>query len=291
MAPPAPPPLLKTLGLDEKILIVDIGANPIDGDPPYKTLLRSNHARVVGFEPNPSALEKLQTMKGKDDIYLPHAVGDGGEHTLHICQEPGMTSLLEPDPEVLGMLHGFPDWGRVLRKERLSTVRLDDIPETEGVDFIKIDIQGGELMALSNAPNRLANAVAIHTEVEFLPMYVGQPLFSDLDQYLREFGFVLHKFHPLTGRMLQPLMLNNDVYASGNQVIWADAVYFRDITKMSAMSPSQLLKLATIAHDCYGSFDLTVRLLLEHERQTGSSHGRRLLKAMTGQTLPDNPSR
>jgi FkbM family methyltransferase len=291
MAPPSPPPLFKTLGIDEKILVVDIGANPIDGDPPYQTLLRSNHARVVGFEPNPEALKKLLTMKGKDDVYLPHAVGDGGEHTLHICQTPGMTSLLEPDQDILGMLHGFPEWGSVLRKERLVTVRLDDIPETEGVDYIKIDIQGGELMALSNAPNRLAKAVAIHTEVEFLPMYVGQPLFADLDIFLRGHGFVLHKFHPLTGRMLQPLMLNNDFYASGNQVIWADAVYFRDISKMSAMSPLQLLKLAAIAHDCYGSFDLTVRLLLEHERQTGSSYGRKLLKAITGQSLPDNPSR
>jgi FkbM family methyltransferase len=285
------PPLLKTLGVDETIFVVDVGANPIEGDPTYKTLLRSNHARVVGFEPNPEALAKLQTMKGKDDIYLPHAVGDGDEHTLHICEHPGMTSLLEPDPLILGMLHGYSDWGRVLRKERLTTVRLDDVPETEGVDFIKIDIQGGELMALSNAPNRLAKAVAVHTEVEFLPMYVGQPLFSDLDIFLRGQGFVLHKFHPLAGLMLQPLMRNNNVYSSGNQVIWADAVYFRDITKMSAMSPSQLLKLATIAHDCYGSFDLSVRLLLEHERQTGSSYGRKLLKAMTGQTLPDNPKR
>ncbi|WP_152426880.1 FkbM family methyltransferase [Paramagnetospirillum caucaseum] len=279
----AAPPLLRTLGVDEKILVVDIGANPIDGDPPYKTLLRSNHARVVGFEPNPLALEKLQTLKGKDDLYLPHAVGDGREHTLHICQGQGMTSLLEPNPNILGMLHGFPEWGRVIRKEQVPTVRLDDIPETEGVDYIKIDIQGGELMALSNAPNRLAGAVLIHTEVEFLPMYIGQPLFSDLDIFLRGHGFVLHKFHPLAGRMLQPLMLNNDVYASGNQIIWADAVYFRDISKMSAMSPAQLLKLATIAHDCYGSFDLAVRLLLEHERQTGSAYGQRLLEVMTGQ--------
>lgn len=282
----AAPPLFSTLGIQDQIMVVDVGANPIDGLPPYMPLIRSGHARVVGFEPNPEALAKLQTLKGKDDIYLPHAVGDGGTHQLHICKEAGMTSLLEPNAEVLGLMHGFPEWGRVLRKETLRTVRLDDLPETEGADFIKIDIQGGELMALSNATARLAGVVAIQTEVEFLEMYVDQPLFSDVDQFLRRHGFMLHKFHPLTGRIIQPLVRNNDVYAEGNQLTWADAVYIRDIRSFSTLTPTKLLRLAAITHDCYQSFDLTVRLLLEHDRQTGQNCAARLLQAMTGQPLP-----
>lgn len=280
------PPLFTTLGVQDRIVVVDIGANPIDGQPPYMPLVRSGHARVVGFEPNPQALEKLQKLKGADDVYLPHAVGDGGTHQLHICQQEGMTSLLEPNPEVLGLMHGFPEWGRVLRKETVGTVRLDDVPETEGADFIKIDIQGGELMALSNATDRLAGVLAIHTEVEFLEMYVGQPLFSDVDQFLRRHGFMLHKFHPLTGRIIQPLMRNNDIYAEGNQLTWADAVYIRDIRSFPTLAPAALLKLAAITHDCYQSFDLTVRLLLEHDRQTGQACAPRLLQAMTGQPQP-----
>lgn len=282
----AAPPLLRTLGADERILVVDIGANPIDGHPPYMPLIRSGHARVIGFEPNPQALEKLQKLKGTDDVYLPHAVGDGGTHQLHICLQEGMTSLLEPNTEVLSLMHGFAEWGQVQRTETIQTVRLDDIPETEGVDFIKIDIQGGELMALSNATDRLAGALAIHTEVEFLEMYVGQPLFSDVDQFLRRHGFMLHKFHPLTGRIIQPLMRNNDIYAEGNQLTWADAVYIRDIRSFPALAPAELLKLAAITHDCYGSFDLTVRLLLEYDRQTGANYASCLLQAMTGQPRP-----
>jgi len=47
--------------LDLKLVIdvVDIGANPIDGVAPYKSLLDGGHARVVGFEPNPDALARL----------------------------------------------------------------------------------------------------------------------------------------------------------------------------------------------------------------------------------------
>jgi hypothetical protein len=77
--------------------IVHIGANPIDGDPPYVSLLRAGNAEIVGFEPNHLALAKLNETKGPRAVYLPHAVGDGGEHTLHICAAPGMTSLLAPD--------------------------------------------------------------------------------------------------------------------------------------------------------------------------------------------------
>jgi hypothetical protein len=41
------------------INVVDIGANPIDGVPPYASLLRAGNAKVVGLEPNPEALAKL----------------------------------------------------------------------------------------------------------------------------------------------------------------------------------------------------------------------------------------
>jgi hypothetical protein len=39
--------------------IVDVGANPIDGDPPYKAMLRLGLCDVVGFEPQPETLARL----------------------------------------------------------------------------------------------------------------------------------------------------------------------------------------------------------------------------------------
>jgi len=43
------------LKLDRLTEIVDIGANPIDGDPPDKALLRSGLCKVTGFEPQEDA--------------------------------------------------------------------------------------------------------------------------------------------------------------------------------------------------------------------------------------------
>lgn len=257
-------------GTKVRIKVVDIGANPIDGDPPYGEMLRRGEASVVGFEPNPSALAVLNERKGPDEIYLPNAVGDGHRHTLHMCQAPGMTSILEPDPQVLGLFHGFPNWGNVVDRIEVDTVRLDDVPETAGIDMIKIDIQGGELLVLSNAIDRLRDAVVIQTEIEFLPLYKNQPLFSEVEQFLRSQGFVFHRFFPLISRFLQPVLVKGNIYGGHSQQVWGDGIFVRDFISFTGYTDEKLLAAAAIVHNCYDSFDLSVRILKEYDRRCGT---------------------
>ncbi|MBF0561434.1 MAG: FkbM family methyltransferase [Alphaproteobacteria bacterium] len=272
---PAPPHMSFTAltGTSERVKVVDIGANPIDGTPPYVGMLRAGAADIVGFEPNPQALAKLNELKGPNETYLPYAVGDGKRHTLNFCQAAGMTSLLKPNPNVLNLFHGFPDWGKVLGTEEVDTVRLDDIEETAKVEFIKIDIQGGELMALSNALTRLRDTLIIHTEVEFLPMYVGQPLFSEVEIFLRQQGFMFHRFFPIVSRVIRPLISENSIYSGLSQIFWADAIFMRDITRLDLLTDHQLLVMAMILHDCYQSYDVVLHLLNEYDRRSGTQIG------------------
>jgi FkbM family methyltransferase len=257
-----------------RIKVVNIGANASDGHPPpYGALLEAGDADVVGFEPNLKALADLNAQKGPCETYLPHAIGDGGRHTLNMCFAPGMTSLLTPNPAVLKLFHAFSGWGQVLATEAVDTVRLDDIPETAGAEMLKIDIQGGELMALRHAEARLHDMLVIHTEVEFLPMYVGQPLFSDIDMFLRQHGFVFHRFEPTVSRVIAPLLVNNDIYAGMSQLLWADAIFVKDFTRLDLLTERQLLSMAAIMHDCYRSFDLVLHLLTEHDARAGTRLG------------------
>lgn len=282
MANPAPS-LHSLFGLSFSIKIVDVGANPIAGaPPPYAPLMTGGHAEVIGFEPNPHALAELNRRKSPRETYLPHAVGDGRRHTLRLCATSGMTSLLEPNPAMLNLLHGFSEWGRVVDTTELDTVRLDDVPETSGADFLKIDIQGGELMVFENAVERLRGITVIHTEVEFVPMYVGQPLFSDIDRFLRQHGFVLHKFDPLVSRVIKPLMWNNDPRAGLSQLVWADAVFIRDFVDLAHLDTDRLLRLAVILHECYRSYDMVAHLLMEHDRRTGQGLGARYVQLASG---------
>lgn len=266
--PPVMGSIFQLLGMACPVKIVDVGASPVDGSPPYLPLMQAGQARIVGFEPNPQALAQLLQQKGPHETYLPYAIGDGGTHTLHLCFAPGMNSLLKPDPKVLGMFHYFPKWGEVTGTEQISTRRLDDIPETAGLDYFKIDIQGGELMVFENANDRLDNAVLVHTEVEFLPMYENQPLYGDIEMKLRKHGFLLHRLDPIKRRTLQPM----HPYAGYNQFLWADAIFIRDITKPELMTPEQLLKLAVILHECYESYDVSLYLLRAHDKQAGTNY-------------------
>src|SRR5206468_2931463 len=116
--------LLNPIGLTS---IVDIGSNPIDGDPPYKAMLRRRICRLTGFEPQQDALTRLNSSKSDLERYLPYAVGEGASATLRVCRASGMTSLLQPDERVLSLFPKFSEWGQVVRESEISTHRLDDI--------------------------------------------------------------------------------------------------------------------------------------------------------------------
>ena len=73
--------LNEILGLSLVVDVVDVGANPINGNPPYRPLIEAKTARVTGFEPNPDALAQLARVKGPQETYLPYAVGDSKRHT------------------------------------------------------------------------------------------------------------------------------------------------------------------------------------------------------------------
>src|SRR5438128_1111165 len=105
------------------VMVVDIGANPIDGEPPYKSLLAAGAARVIGFEPNVEAFEQLERAKGPNESYFREALGDGREHPLHVCRAPGMTSIYPPNEPLFQFFHGFERWGEVIKTVPVQTRR------------------------------------------------------------------------------------------------------------------------------------------------------------------------
>ena len=96
-------PLTEILNTAVEIDVVDIGANPIDDEAPYLKLLKAGHANVVGFEPNPEALAKLEADKGKNETYLPYAVADGKTHEFKVCR----ASCYKPKPGMLNKAHNI----------------------------------------------------------------------------------------------------------------------------------------------------------------------------------------
>ena len=116
-------------------------------------------------------------------------------------------------------------------------------------DLIKIDIQGAELMALQNGTETVREALVIESEVEFVPLYEGQALFCDLQAFLREQGFVFHKFLDMAGRAFRPFLPPNP-HAPLSQLLWADAIFVRDFTELDRWTDTDLLKAQQYSMVC-----------------------------------------
>ena len=254
--------LAQLLRPDRITEVVDIGANPHGEDPPYKAMLAAGACRVTGFEPQQDALARLVAAGGTNERYLPYAVGDGGAHTLNLCRSPGMASTLEPDPAALEMFGALGHWGEGVDRVPVQTRRLDDVDEIERLDYLKMDIQGGELAVLRSGRQKLAGTVAAQVEVSFVTLYKDQPPFGEVDLEFRRMGFIPHCFAAVKNWPIAPCIVEGDPYKPLNQLLEADVVYVRDFSRPDAMDDEQLKHLALVAHHCYGSIDLAMRCLM-----------------------------
>jgi FkbM family methyltransferase len=269
------------------IYIVDVGAASMGaGTDPYHALTVFPHCHVQGFEPNQTACEELNKKAAPNRKYLPYFVADGTARQFYECANPLTSSLYQPNAALLDRFQrmALP----VLNSTTVQTVTLDDIDKIGDCDYLKLDIQGAELDAINGADNLLSNALVVHTEVEFIPMYCGQPLFGDIDLALRKRGFLLHNFVGLFTRQMKPLVFNNDPFSSFSQLLFAEgAIYVRDFMLFDSLPSNKLINLAAIMHFVYRSYDLTAHAFDFHDKKFGTNYLQKYVQHLSGQ-LPVN---
>ena len=252
------------------VKVVDVGAHWNGAEElAYRTLVKREMAEVVGFEPNTEECAKLNALGMKNHAYLPLAIGDGTSQTFHVTRFGQASSLRRPDRRWSERFTDLDEGLEVVAEYSISTKRLDDVPEARSADFIKLDVQGAELTILEHAPEVLAGALVVHTEVEFLPLYEGQPLFSEVELHLRQAGFQFHRFDGLACRAFRPLKFKSKDPTLRGQMLWADAVFVRNVLDLDALTTKQLLKLAVIVGSVYGSRDLSLLALQAAEEKGG----------------------
>jgi len=270
-------PIASLLPALPTIRIVDVGAMDV-GDAPYARLTAALPCEVLGFEPVEEECRSLNAADRPGFRFLPYVIGDGSEQTFYECALAYNSSLLEPNPALLSRFTDFEQLFSVVETRPVRTRRLDDIPEAAGTDFLKMDVQGGELMVLQGAENMLRDVLVVHTEACFAPLYRNQPLFADLDQYLRSAGFAFHMFGYFGGYPFKPMRTTGKTLQ--NQPLWCDVIYVRDYMTLDRLAPGQLLKLAAILHENYGTFGIPATALGEYDRKTGSALQPRYLSAV-----------
>jgi FkbM family methyltransferase len=263
--PADPTVLAEILGLESPLQVADIGAADIAEAPPYRVLLDAGLARLNAFDADVRQHDKLRTTYGESLSLFTEIIGDGTQQTLNLAAPAsGMTSLLKPDPARLAFFNGFERFGEIHGTQAVQTTRLDDVPGLPDLDFLKMDIQGGELQALEHGQSRLAHCAMIHLEVSFVPLYVGQPSFGDIDVWMRAHGFIPHRFTEVKRWSVSPILRNNDLRTPFNQLLEADIVYARDLIDPE-LDVTLLKKTALLAHACYDSPDLAGHILARLE--------------------------
>ncbi len=278
--------LLELLPESTLFNIIDVGASFNPGEPaPYQGFVDAGKARVIGFEPDLAECERLNQTFGLPHRFLPHFVGDGGPATFYETNRVLTGSLFPANTALLEKFQNLAEVVTPVAEHPVETSRLDDLDleEIADVDYLKIDVQGAELAVFRGAPRLLAETLVICTEVEFVELYKGQPLFADVDAFLRQSGFQFHRFDGFASRAFKPLIYNNDINAGGGQILWSDAIYVRDWMRLDELSADKLLKYAVLAHDLLHSYDLAHLVLSALDRKAGSELADLYLGRLTNQ--------
>jgi FkbM family methyltransferase len=265
---------------------VDIGAMLLDGQiDPLDRLSGLGRLRVIGFEPLPAECDKLNALGRPGRRYLPYAIANGERRKFYVTNTGMTSSLLRPNLRFTKLFNNLAELMQVVSTPEIDTVCLDDVAEIreQGCDLLKLDTQGSEAEILAHSRKTLERCLIIQSEVEFVPLYEEQPLFADVDQFLRGQGFMFHRFLGLSGRTYRPLMVNDDPNRPLSQVLWSDAVYVPDVMRLDHLEPEALLKLAALLHEVYGSFDLCHVVLSAHDKQCGTSYSQRYFELLSRQ--------
>jgi FkbM family methyltransferase len=240
-------PVLTRLIRDAALKFVDIGGR---GEAFSPLLPLASFADYYVAEPDDveatRLLEQLpRQAPWRSVTVIPKAIANGTEmRSLYVTQEPGMSSLLEPDSRLtqryyLGRKFGVTDVVQV------PTIPLDAAAAEYGfadATFLKIDTQGTELEVLQSARHLLPLLAGIHTESSFQPFYKGQPLFADVDRFLREAGFDLVTLNRTT---LRRAAYREALY-SKREIAWAHCLYLRDATTLAAAPGASLTRIARL---------------------------------------------
>ena len=236
----------------DEIVMVDVGA----ANGPHRRWSTIPDVRTVLFEPDTRAYEDLKRRISPAVHLLNDALFESrGELPFHLCRRQENSSLYEPNHELLAQ---YPDVER-FEVVKTTQMRVDSLDSVHGEarmphpQFIKLDAQGAELPILRGGIGLLAGVVGIEVECEYKSLYVDQPLFPDVDAFLRSQEFEPLDFVNYHWKRKLPGARPD---SSLGDLMFADALYFRsperivDMVEAGAVTMDQALR-------CYLAYGYT----------------------------------
>jgi len=271
------------------LVLVDVGAS---GGLKRNWMEASRHLRLIGFDADERAPDGGETHQGRWQVLL--RVGlykEKGSLTLYQTRKQRNSSILRPNPALVSRF-ALPERFDIVETKTIHVDTLDNQLREHGmsdVDFIKVDTQGSELFILQGGAEVLRSTVfGVEVEVEFAELYEAQPLFADVDLFLRPFGFQLFDLKPTYWKR-----------AAGHrwgkrkgQLICGDALYLKDPSSLRANIEgmtdeprgAKVLKALSICF-LYGYFDFALEIF----QQEGQVFDEQQARAILGKIESSRP--
>lgn len=161
-------------------------------------------ARVFAFECNPAAIElcrrNIAAAQVEGVTLVPRAISDCNGTIDFFAIDPARTITPHRDGNIgaSSLFQASPDYPHEQYVQNRISVEATTLAQwarensITGIDLVWMDLQGAELKALQGMEDILRNIKILYTEVEFKQIYIGQPLFPEIDRFMRERGFRLH---------------------------------------------------------------------------------------------------
>jgi len=224
---------------------------------------------LISFEPDKEEYESLTKKKDSKDMVYPYALSNENKNmSLNLTKSRGCSSLYKPN---YAFLKNYSDVDRFQIESTITveTTSLDNLYNDKvfsNIDFVKIDVQGAELDILKGGEKFLyKNILGIQVEVEFQPMYENQPLFSDVDSFIRNhLGLQIQDLRKTYWKYPEGI----NIGANKGQIIFGDALYFRSphetvswCSNFNKDEASSKLQMACFMGIVYGYLDYSLCLL------------------------------
>lgn len=186
--------------------IFDIGANI--GQTVVKYTRFFPESRIYSFEPFPDSFQKLRRRFEENSLVeaVQFAISNKVSKRKFYVNQNSVTNSLLPtvdDIEYVDYWCDKPNDVRNITTIEVPVTTIDEFCKQNSIDelqIVKMDIEGGELMALEGATEKLnQEAISlIFTEVCFIPIFEGHSLFYEIWDFLSDYEYTLFNVYNLT---------------------------------------------------------------------------------------------
>ena len=254
----------------DRLKLIDVGAM-IHSDDTLQdhlfALAKHPQADLICFEPQDSERVRLQeTFEPYGFEILPDVIGDGEERVFHQSEAGLVSGLFKINAEFLEAFTYPEIAGRFAKETAVQTTRLDDLPELRGADFLKLDMEGAELLALRHAETLLKDVTVVQIECNIIPNQDGGCMYWEVGKFFHERGFLVNKLIPFRILNFKPWTTPPGL----SQCHSSDFVFVRDFRSRGEWPARKLLNAAIILQDIYDAFDIASLLLKSFDDATGT---------------------